>query len=195
MEAGQSLREREKEAAADVKGEAAGEGEEKMEHDGQGEGEGDGKVVDKSDDQQMETLPSQTAEDDNEQPKSKPSSGAPSSSRIMETSQSSVPKPSQSSQTGSAAASSTATTGGDSSEIDIPYFPAHPFSYFSDDSESSATVDAKPPPPKRTGPVSMFDNVFSLYAISEDEPSLQAPAFESFQVISFFIFLMHEIKS
>lgn len=128
-----------------------------------------------STDEPMETLP---ATDDNvniaepddkdEQPKSKLTS-QPHGSHAG-SSQSSI-------STNRTTAS--ADVGGASGDEDLPYFPAHPISYFPEEAESSASAAARQPP--RVGPRSMFDREVSLYAISEDEPSLM-PTLESFQV-------------
>ena len=116
-----------------------------------------------------EDTPMETGED--KQPKSKPEA-------VTQTSKSSQTGsliPNQSGQTGLVASTSTGA--------DIPYFPAHPISYFPDDVvESSASAAAQPPPPQRTGPVSIFDQQFSLFAIEEDGPPLQVPALEPFKV-------------
>ena len=74
------------------------------------------------------------------------------------------------------------TVGGASSEEDLPYFPAHPISYFPEEVESAA---ARQPPQQRQqqmmGPRSIFDREVSLYTVSEDDTSLM-PTLESFQV-------------
>ena len=72
------------------------------------------------------------------------------------------------------------TVGGVSSDEDLPYFPAHPISYFPEEAESSASAAVARQPPW-AGLRSMFDHEVPLYAISEDEPSIM-PTLESFQV-------------
>ena len=111
---------------------------------------------------------------DDDQPRSKLSKAVPYSSQVK-SSQSNISTPSQSGQTSSAGS----TVRGAGDEEDMPYFPAHPFNYFPDDIKSSAS---RPPPPQRIGPVSMFDQQISLYAISEDESSVHVTTLEPFQV-------------
>ena len=121
-------------------------------------------------DEPMETQPATdnkviTRPDDDEQPKSKLTSHSGS---YAGSNQSSI-------STNQTAASS--TVGGASSDEDLPYFPAHPISYFPEEAESSASAAVARQPPRR----SMFDHEVPLYAISEDEPSLM-PTLESFKV-------------
>lgn len=121
-----------------------------------------------STDEPMETQPATVAEPDDEQPKSKLTSrplGSHTSSNqsSISTNQTTV----------------STTVGGTSSDEDLPYFPARPISYFPEEAESSASAAARQPP--QMGPRSIFDREVSLYAISEDEPSLM-PTLESFQV-------------
>ena len=122
-------------------------------------------------DEPMETQPATDDKviteplDNDEQPKSKLTS---SSGSYAGSNQSSI-------STNQTAASS--TVGGASSDEDLPYFPAHPISYFPEEAESSASAAVARQPPRR----SMFDHEVPLYAISEDEPSLM-PTLESFKV-------------
>ena len=116
-------------------------------------------------------VPEPDDDDDDEQPKSKLTS-CPHGSSHASSNQSSV-------STNQMAASTTTTVGGATSDDDLPYFPAHPISYFPEEAESSASSARQPPP--RVGPRSIFDREVSLYAISEDEPPLM-PTLESFQV-------------
>ena len=111
---------------------------------------------------------SSNAESDDEQPKSKLASH-PHGSHTSSNQPSIL--------TNQTAAST--IVGGASSDEDLPYFPAHPISYFPEEVESSASAAARQPP--QVGPRSIFDREVSLYAISEDEPSLM-PTLESFQV-------------
>ena len=121
-----------------------------------------------STDEPMETQLATVAEPDDEQPKSKLTS-CPLGSHTS------------SNQSSILTNQTTASTivGGTSSDEDLPYFPAHPISYFPEEAESSASAAARQPP--QMGPRSIFDREVSLYAISEDEPSLM-PTLESFQV-------------
>ena len=116
---------------------------------------------------------------DNEQPKSKLTTATPHSSQAK-SSQSSASEPSQSGQSRSTGS----TVGGARDEEEMPYFPAHPISYFPEDAGSSATVMAQEPPPQQAGPFSIFGQQLSLYAISEDDPTMYVPTLEHFQVSS-----------
>ena len=125
------------------------------------------KTVTLSEDQPMET-------EDDEQPKSKPKA-------VTQTGPSSQSGNSVSSKTGQTG-STDSTAGGASGDVDMPYFPAHPISYFPDDVESSASAAARPPPARLSAPVSMFDQQFSLFDIDENGPPLQVPTLEPFKV-------------
>lgn len=117
----------------------------------------------------METQPVQSADlIDDEQPKSKLKT-VPHGSH----GQSNISKTSQPRQTtaGVRSSATSAAVGGDGDD-DLPYFPAHPISYFPDDTEPSASVAGRQPPHQQTKPQSMFDQQFSLFAISEDEPAI-----------------------
>lgn len=136
-----------------------------------------------STDEPMETQPAtdnkiipEPDDDDNddEQPKSKLTSH-PHGSLHVSSNQSSV----STNQMTSSTTTTTTTVGGASSDDDLPYFPAHPISYFPEEAESSVSSARQPPP--RVGPRSIFDREVSLYAMSEDEPPLM-PTLESFQV-------------
>lgn len=122
-------------------------------------------------DEPMETQPATDDKvvteplDNDEQPKSKLTSHSGS---YTSSNQSSI-------STNQTAVSS--TVGGASSDEDLPYFPAHPISYFPEEAESSASAAVARQPPRR----SMFDHEVPLYVISEDEPSVM-PTLESFQV-------------
>ena len=137
-------------------------------------GGGDSEQVRKTCTTEEEPMEPQAAAD-NEQPKSKPTA-VPRSSQAK-SSQSSISKPSQSGQTRSTGS----TLGGARDEEEMPYFPAHPISYFPEDEGSSATVTAQA---QQAGPFSIFGQQFSLYAISEDDPTMYVPTLENFQVSS-----------
>ena len=109
------------------------------------------------------------AEPDDEQPKSK-LSPQPYVGPHASSNQSSI-------STNQTTASSSA--GGATSDEDLPYFPAHPISYFQEEMESAAA--RQPLQRQPMGPRSIFDHQVSLYAISEDEP-LSMPTLEPFQV-------------
>ena len=120
-----------------------------------------------SNDEPMETQPAtDSAKVDDEQPKSKLSS-LPRGSHA-------TPKQSNIS-TNQTTASSVREA---SNDEELPYFPAHPISYFPQETDSASTSARRP---QQTGPTSMFDKLFSLYAVSEDEVPLQ-PSLEFFQV-------------
>lgn len=126
-----------------------------------------------------EPMETQAAADD-EQPKSK-LKAVPHSSQTK-SSQSSVSNIRQSGQISSTGSS----VGGARDEEEMPYFPAHPISYFPEDVGSSASVTAQAPPPQQSGPFSIFDHQSSLYAISEDDPTIYVPILEHFQVSAHF---------
>ena len=126
-----------------------------------------------STDEPMDTQPPASdiiAEPDDEQPKSKLTS-RPHSSHTS---------PKQSSISTNQATAST-TMGGASSDEDLPYFPAHPISYFPDEAASMAPGQPPQQRQQQTGPRSIFDREISLYSISEDDVSLM-PTLELFQV-------------
>ncbi len=144
-------------------------------HEGSTSEENQSKCTDSaSTDEPMETQPATDDKiiaepDDDEQPKSK-LTARPHGSHTDST-QSNISTNQMSAST---------TVGGVSSDEDLPYFPAHPISYFPEEAESSASASVARQP-SRAGPRSMFDREISLYAISEDEPALM-PTLESFQV-------------
>ena len=120
-------------------------------------------------DELMETHPPS----DDEQLKRKPTAAARSTS--TDTRQTGVPQTSQTS-------SSTSTENVTSGDTDMPYFPAHPISYFPDDVASSSSASACPPQSQWAKPVSIFDSQFSLFSIAEDGPPAHVPTLEPFAV-------------
>ena len=125
--------------------------------------------------EQEEAMETQPGNDD-EQPKRKPTAATATRRTNTESRQTSISDPSQASQTGL----STSTMGRTSDDADIPYFPAHPISYFPDDVSSSSSVSARPP--QRAQPASIFDSQFSLFSIAEDGPVVGVQTLEPFAV-------------
>ena len=122
--------------------------------------------------EQEEAMETQPGSDD-EQPKRKTTAATYKTN--TESKQTGVSDPSQASQTGL----STSTMGSTSDDADIPYFPAHPISYFPDDDSSSSSASARPSPPQ---PASIFDSQFSLFSIAEDGPVVGVQTLEPFAV-------------
>lgn len=123
--------------------------------------------------EQEEAMETQPGSDD-EQPKRKPTAATATHRANTASRQTGISDPSQAGQTGL----STSTMGRTSYDADIPYFPAHPISYFPDDDSSSASAR----PPQRAQPASIFDSQFSLFSIAEDGPVMGVQTLEPFAV-------------